>query len=129
MLRPACPRLGAICAMIGLLSFSGCAHHRPEDPDNALVKLLRGAEVQAEDETQRETLRRALEDLRDKPLEALESARYEALDGRPKHRSLVEVLQVHVVPEAPVSYSLEELVEARSSPAGRAAIDELLGVL
>jgi hypothetical protein len=91
--------------------------------DNRLVQLLQGAEIQAETDAQRAELRRALQDLRDKPPAELAAARYAGLDGTPGQRSLAEVLRAHVVPAQPVEMLLDELIAGREGAAGRAALD------
>lgn len=93
------PRLRVSLVTITLFLLGACAHHPGEHPGNVLVRLCRGAEVQAENEAQLGTLRRALEDLRNQSIDELRSARYEAADGRPEQRTLIEVLHGHIVPE------------------------------
>lgn len=98
----------------------------PEATADALVQWLSGAELQAETDAQRAELRRALQDLRDRPLAELQAARYAGADGTPGQRSLVELLRAHVLPARPVAVDLEALVAARAAPAGRALLDETI---
>lgn len=91
--------------------------------DNRLVQLLQGAEIQAETDAQRAELRRALQDLRDKPPAELAAARYAGPDGTPGQRSLAELLRAHVVPAQPAEMVLEDLIAGREAAAGRAALD------
>lgn len=91
--------------------------------DNRLVQWLQGAEIQAETDAQRAELRRALQDLRDKPPAELAAARYAGPDGTPGQRGLAELLRAHVVPARPVELVLDELVAGRAGAEGRAALD------
>jgi hypothetical protein len=92
----------------------------------ALVAYLRGAEIQAETDAQRDVLRRALRDLATLPAAELRAARYPASDGRPAQRDLVQVLRGHLVPTTPQGVDLDELLAGRDSEAGRAALQEAL---
>ena len=96
---------------------------------NALVGYLRGAEVQAETDGQRATLRQALHDLQTLPAAELRAARYAAADGRAAQRDLVQVLRAHVVPPAPQAIEIEQLLQDRETDAGRAALRETLATL
>lgn len=102
----------------------------PQDAETAtpaaLASLLRGAELQAETDTQRAELRRALQDLRDLSPAELQAARYAGPDGTPGQRSLAEVLRAHVVPAQPAAIDIDALVAARAAPEGRALLDETI---
>ncbi|MCW5665737.1 MAG: hypothetical protein KIT35_18055 [Piscinibacter sp.] len=93
---------------------------------DALVALLRGAEIQAETDAQRAELRRALQDLRDRPLAELQGARYAGPDGTPGQRGLADLLRAHLVPAQPAAIELEALVAARAVPEARALLDETI---
>jgi hypothetical protein len=101
----------------------------PAQNDAALVAYLRGAEIQAETDAQREVLRRALRDLASLPAAELRAARYPASDGRPAQRDVVQVLRGHLVPATPQGVDLDELLAGRDSEAGRAALRETLAKL
>ncbi|MBX3605486.1 MAG: hypothetical protein KF788_09445 [Piscinibacter sp.] len=94
--------------------------------ENRLVALLQGAEIQAETDAQRAELRRALQDLRDKPPAELAAARYAGADGQPGQRSLEEILRAHLVPDRPVAIDLDALVAGRAESGGRRALDDTL---
>ena len=96
---------------------------------NALVGYLRGAEIQAETDGQRATLRQALHDLQTLPAAELRAARYAAADGRAAQRDLVQVLRAHVVPPTPQAIEIEQLLQDRETDAGRAALRETLAAL
>ena len=136
---------GALAA--GLLS--GCSERRAADlaspapsapavaastasspaSSNALAAYLRGAEIQAETDAQREELKRALRDLQALPAAQLRAARYAGGDGRPAQRDLVQVLRAHIVPPAPQGLDLEQVLADRETDAGRAALRETLAQL
>lgn len=132
----------ALCTLLAACGRNGdgAGHAAPQVPpapperaapaqENRLVRLLHAAEIQAETDEQRAELRRALQDLRDKPRPALDLARYAAADGQPDQRRLLEVLRAHVVPPAPVELDLDALVAGRDEPAGRAALDDTIARL
>ena len=98
----------------------------PELRSDALVRLLRGAEIQAETDAQRAELRRALQDLRDRPPAELAALRYAGADGTPGQRSLAEVLRAHLVPAQPMAVEIDALVAGRAGADGRAALDETI---
>ena len=101
----------------------------PAQAAEALVAYLRGAEIQAETDAQREVLRRALRDLASLPPAELRAARYPGADGRPGERDLAQVLRAHLVPASPRGVDLDELLAGRDSEAGRAALRETLARL
>ena len=96
---------------------------------NALVGYLRGAEIQAETDGQRATLRQALHDLQTLPAAELRAARYAAADGRAAQRDLVQVLRAHAVPPTPQALEIEQLLQDRETDAGRAVLRETLATL
>ena len=95
----------------------------------ALVGYLRGAEIQAETDAQRETLRKALRDLQALPAAEMRAARYAGADGRPARRDVIQVLRAHLLPPAPQGLEMEPLLVDRETDAGRAALRETLAKL
>ena len=106
-------RYGRITAWLGLvltLLLAGCGERQaaPEQDDsgaatteNDIAAYLRDAEIQAETDGQRRTLREALEDLIEQPDAELLAARYAGPDG-PTQRDVAQVLRAHIAPARPI---------------------------
>lgn len=142
-------RFPLLAALLATNLLSACNERRAADPattpaptvasaasatsapasSNALVEYLRGAEIQAENDAQRDELKKALRDLQSMRAAELSAARYAGADGRPAQRDVVQVLRAHVVPTAPQGLDLGQLLADRETEAGRAALRETLAAL
>lgn len=89
-------RLLALVALCGLLSCTALA-------ENELTRFLEGAELQYETDLQGCTLAAGLAALRLLPAPVAAEMRVPALAGDGRSRTLVELLQDHVLPGAPVA--------------------------
>jgi len=68
---------------------------------NPIVRYLRGAELQAEDEAQVANIHRAFEDLATLPTAELRARRYADYQGTPDAWDLPRVIRSHFVPDGP----------------------------
>ncbi len=131
--------LAVLAAVLAACLLPGCSERRTDAAasaataasaaSNTLVVYLRGAEIQAETDAQRDTLRQALRDLQTLPAGELRTARYAGAHGQPAQRNLAQVLRGHLVPAAPQTLELEPLLTERETEAGRAALRETLARL
>lgn len=133
-------RYGRITAWLGLvltLLLAGCGERQaaPVQADsaaatteNVIAAYLRDAEIQAETDGQRRTLREALEDLIEKPDAELLAARYAGPDG-PTQRDVAQVLRAHIAPARPIGLDIDALLAARGHAEARSALREKIDEL
>ena len=130
-------------ALLALGALAGCSERTPPAPaagtavpasaaaaeaPGVVARFLDGAEIQAETDAQRRELRRALADLLARPAAELRSARYAGGE-----RSLVELLNAHLLPATPQRLEPEsffaDLANVPAQAAVRAKIAEIDKVL
>ena len=132
-------RRWAAIAPLVLGALAGCSERTPPAPaastavpasaaaaeaPGVIARFLDGAEIQAETDAQRRELRRALADLLVRPAAELRGARYAGGE-----RSLVELLNAHLLPATPQRLEPEsffaDLAHAPAQAAVRAKLAEI----
>lgn len=93
--------------------------NKHSDAVATLSRYFDGAEIQADTPAQREQLLSALHDMATLQTARLRGKRYADYRGRPGKWGLLELLQHHVVPTAPVRLTNETLFTALATEQGK----------
>jgi hypothetical protein len=91
-----------------------------------LDTFFRGAEIQAENQAQRDEITLALNDMATEPPAVLRNKRYADYQGRPGKWTLLELLKHYVVPQGKVRLTDDVLFQALATDQGKAAVRDKL---
>jgi len=93
---------------------------------NSVAEYIADAEVQAETDEQRAELRKAFSDMLVLTAADLQTRRYASYDGTKGARSLVDLLNAHLVPAKPQVIVPSQFFADIKAPAAQAAIQKKL---
>lgn len=111
---------------LGLLIFSWSpaisAETKSKPPVNSVAKYLESAELQAETDSQRREIQRALTDMLEKPAVKLRAQKYADYQGTPNMWTLPRLLTAYFVPKTPQVLEPRLFYKDVSKPAAKVAI-------